>query len=96
MSRLAAIGIFSDDQKRRIAWENVSAPHGTPYKIDCDGRVMLWDHYSKYTEYGWHIDHITPTVLGGADAAWNWRARHWRGNCTAGGRLAGLGRLFGI
>ena len=98
MSRLAAIGIISDEEKRRIAWENVPAQYGSPFKIDCDGRLMLWDHYGKNSEYGWHVDHATPTISGGPDVAWNWRARHWQGNCSAGGKLAalGLGKLYGI
>jgi hypothetical protein len=51
---------------------------------DCDGRRIKKADYGKYTEYGWQIDHVTPTILGGLDIYANKRPRHWRGNSLAG------------
>ena len=90
MGSLFGIGVSHDD-KKRIACDNAAIMPGTPYRIDCDGRAMLWEEYGKNTSHGWHIDHATPTIAGGPDAPWNWRARHWFGNCQAGGRLAAIG-----
>jgi hypothetical protein len=63
------------------------------YKIDCDGRQILLEEYGQYSMCGWQIDHTIPTALGGPDVPSNWRARHWKGNSEAGGRLSLLSRI---
>jgi hypothetical protein len=75
---------WSDEVRKRFAWDNATIEFGTQFRIDCDGRRILWHEYGKYTEYGWLIDHFTPTVLCGHDRPWNRRARHWRGKKVAG------------
>ena len=76
---------WSDETRKRFAWDNATIEFGTLFRTDCDGRRMRWEEYGKYSEYGWHIDHVTRTTLGGHDRPWNWRARHWYGIYIAGG-----------
>jgi hypothetical protein len=58
-----------------------------PKTCDCDGRLIFLSDYGKNTAHGWHVDHKVPIALGGTDAPSNLRARHWLGNCRAGGLL---------
>jgi hypothetical protein len=57
---------------------------------DCDGWRIKRSDYGKETSYGWEIDHVLPTALGGADHWSNKRPRHSRGNASAGGLLGAL------
>lgn len=92
-------GLFgpTDEAKKMIAWNNVALV-GADYALDCDGRKICFrDYGNRFSEYGWEVDHITPKAMGGTDAPYNLRARHWRGNASAGGLLGGLinvGRNF--
>ena len=86
-------GLFSSDEenKKRIAWSRAFEIPGHPlYRMDCDQRMICWGDYGKLTEYGWEIDHIHPSGIGGLDNLANIRARHWRGNRSAGGILGAL------
>lgn len=56
--------------------------------IDCDLRRIRYVDHGKLTEFGWEIDHVTPSMLGGPDIYANKRPRHWRGNRSAGGLLS--------
>jgi hypothetical protein len=90
MTSLASLGSVEESRKR-IAWANTLPVMGRlDVRMDCDGRHIMWGEYGRLTEYGWEIDHIRPTILGGPDVAGNIRARHWRGNRSAGGILGGL------
>ena len=80
-------------ERKLAAWNNVPSVLGQRYKVDCDGRHIVWEDYGKCTEYGWQIDHITPQSLGGLSLHSNLRARHWRGNSGAGGLLGNLAKL---
>lgn len=84
---------ITDEDRKLIAWNNVPVVPGQSHKIDCDNHYIVWEEYGKYSTYGWQVDHAVPTVLGGADVPTNWRARHWKGNSQAGGRLSLLGRI---
>jgi hypothetical protein len=86
-------GLFGSDEenKKRIAWSRALEIPGHPlYRIDCDGKMICWNDYGSLSEYGWEIDHAHPLGLGGLDVHGNLRARHWRGNRSAGGILGGL------
>lgn len=86
-------GLLGEEAKKVVAWNNVAAP-GAFVAIDCDGRtIRLRDYGNRLSEFGWEVDHITPKALGGTDAPNNLRARHWRGNSSAGGILGGLMNL---
>jgi hypothetical protein len=83
-----------DYNKRVAAWDNATAiPFSSYARIDCDGREIWWTEYGQFSNHGWQIDRIEPTVLGGGDDAGNLRARHWRalslGGCVTGFLLTG-------
>lgn len=80
-----------EEYKKRIAWsKTLPAPGINDLRIDCDNRPIRWSEYGMLTEYGWEIDHIHPSGLGGPDIPENLRARHWRGNRRSGGLLGAL------
>ncbi len=83
-----------DYMRRLAAWNATATIYGRSpemWRIDCDGRAIRWSDYGdQSSEFGWHIDHVAPLAIGGIDAAHNTRARHWRGNTSAGGVLGGL------
>lgn len=81
----------SQDELKNAAWLNASPVPGTSEtRMDCDGRYIDWFEYGKTSAFGWQIDHITPTALGGGDVPGNVRARHYIGNTSAGGLLGAL------
>jgi hypothetical protein len=94
LNRLLHLAVRSDDARKLAAWNAVPSVPGTLLKIDCDRRRIRWEEYGQNSAYGWHIDHAAPTILGGPDTIWNLRARHWLGNCRAGGQLSGVSKLF--
>lgn len=49
--------------------------------------IRRTDYGNRNSDYGWEVDHIRATALGGGDALVNLRPLHWRANATAGGRL---------
>lgn len=52
--------------------------------VDCDGLFMRLSGYGKGPQYGWQIDHIVASALGGPDTFANKRPRHRVGNSLAG------------
>ncbi len=76
------------------AWGKARAIPGRDpslWRIDCDGRIIYWPDYGdRRSDYGWEIDHILPNALFAWDAIQNLRARHWRGNASAGGILGSI------
>ena len=86
MAGLNALFRSSDDDKVR-AWINVAGSLSITQCYDCDGYLIRWSEYGVTTQCGWEIDHAIPTALGGFDVGHNYRARHWHGNRSAGGRL---------
>lgn len=85
MSGLFSVGLFGEHHS---VW--LRHYGSAEWATDCDGRTIKRSDYGKETEYGWEIDHITPTALGGLDHWSNKRPRHCRGNASAGGLLAAL------
>lgn len=59
-------------------------------KDDFGNLMRFHDHGNRASDYGWEIDHILPTVLGGSDLAANKRPLHWRVNASAGGLIGAL------
>lgn len=83
-------GVSGDLLDRTVAWLAASPIFGSdPNELrqDCDGRLIRWSEYGQYSDFGWQIDHVRPIALGGLDSIGNKRARHWRGNTSAGGLL---------
>ena len=44
------------------------------YRRDTMGNIINYRNYGKYTEQGWHIDHIKPQAAGGTDSPRNLQA----------------------
>ena len=87
---------LSLDQRKRAAWEKASPVIGydpTDFRRDAFSWWIRWSDYgNRDSDYGWEIDHTTPSVLGGGDALSNLRALHWRNNASLGGLLSGRRR----
>jgi HNH endonuclease len=80
----------SSEHAKVVAWSNSSFAYGKDpavWRIDCDGRTIKYCQYGELNEFGWEIDHAVPIAVGGTDDGSNLRARHWRGNRSAGGYL---------
>jgi len=85
---------LSEHEKRKIdAWNKAHAAPGydpQAIRVDDYGSYIVWNDYgNRSSDYGWEIDHIHPTVLGGLDANNNRRALHWKNNASLGGLLGG-------
>jgi hypothetical protein len=63
------------------------------YRLDAYGNIIRWADYGTQSDYGWEIDHVLPSALGGPDHAVNYRALHWRTNRSLGGQLGNALRL---
>ncbi len=51
------------------------------WRRDSCGRAMKYtEHGNTSSEYGWEIDHIYPTSLGGADTLDNLQPLNWKNN----------------
>src|SRR5260221_14682049 len=91
---LAALS--APEQKKLAIWRNATPIIGfdeNVYRRDTFGRAMRYSDYGdRSSDYGWEIDHILATVLGGSDEIWNLRALHWRNNASLGGLLSSIGR----
>ena len=46
----------------------------------CDHLLKYDDHGNTDSEYGWEVDHIVPTELGGSDDLDNLQPLYWRTN----------------
>ncbi|WP_370322605.1 HNH endonuclease signature motif containing protein [Oricola sp.] len=82
-----------DEALRKVAvWNKATSVIGydpTKYRKDRYGAWIAFDDYSKCTDYGWEIDHIHPSSLGGPDYIGNFQPLHWRNNTTKSNRLLG-------
>lgn len=81
---------LTEEERKFAAWSNAIPTSDPNVRIDCDGRAIAWGEYGKNSKNGWHIDHANPLALGGLETSSNLRARHWYGNCSAGGLLSSL------
>jgi hypothetical protein len=63
----------------------------TLWRMDDAGNAIYLHAYGDQSSpYGWQIDHITPTALGGTDDLWNLRPMHCKKNASMGGILGNL------
>lgn len=59
------------------------------WRRDDFGHAMRYSDYGdRNSTYGWEIDHIVATTLGGGDHLGNLRPLHWKPNSTLGGMLS--------
>ncbi|MFT4936813.1 MAG: hypothetical protein ACI9LT_003535 [Pseudoalteromonas distincta] len=78
------------EQDKFAAWQACSPVQGllpSDYRVDADGNIIRWADYGSQSQYGWEIDHVLPSALGGASHASNYRALHWKANRSRGGVL---------
>jgi hypothetical protein len=88
MTTLSALP--ESEQKKIAAWTACRPIDGfaeTEYRIDGHGNLILWSHYGTQSDYGWEIDHVHPSALGGPDDLSNLRGLHWRVNRSLGGHV---------
>jgi len=50
----------------------------------CGAWIQLNQYGNRDSVYGWEIDHIVPSSLGGSDALTNLQPLHWRNNAEKG------------
>ena len=80
------MGIFemSTLEKNKLAaWtkcQQIPSQPSRHARIDDYGNVIRRQDDGTQGEYGWEIDHIHPSALGGLDDVSNLRALHWRAN----------------
>lgn len=86
MSGIEALFDYTEWRKN-AAWLNTAGSLHIVECYDCDGYIIKLSEYGQLSAFGWEIDHITPSGVGGIDHSDNLRARHWRGNRSSGGIL---------
>ncbi|WP_287938830.1 HNH endonuclease signature motif containing protein [Sphingopyxis sp.] len=94
----------SDEGRKQRAWSRCrpanlwqsAAAGGGNLRVDDYGNVIRWEDYGRFNSpYGWEIDHIQPSALGGSNHMNNLRALHCRANRSRGGQLGNaLNSLF--
>jgi hypothetical protein len=57
---------------------------------DFNWTMRYSDYGNRNSDYGWEIDHIRPSALGGIDHISNLRPLHCKCNAGLGGILSGL------
>ncbi|MCQ2294026.1 MAG: HNH endonuclease [Bacteroidales bacterium] len=55
------------------------------FRQDACGAWIVFNKYGlRDNDYGWEIDHVFPSALGGDDDINNLRALHWKNNASKG------------
>ncbi len=78
------------EQKKIAAWQRCRPRPGFPpqdWRLDDYGTAIRRSDYGVQGDYGWEVDHIVPTAIGGTDTLDNVRALHCRKNRSLGGLL---------
>jgi hypothetical protein len=88
---------FPEELRKRAVWEKASIiPFHDPgeWRSDEYGQTIRYSaHGDRNSPWGWEIDHIWPSALGGLDGYANLRPLHFKMNASLGGVLgAYLGR----
>ncbi len=74
---------YFSDQVVNMVWRNANIVEGYDSNIwrkDFAGAWIRRDHYGIESKYGWEIDHLLPSSLGGSDILSNLNALHWQNN----------------
>jgi len=68
---------------KKAVWKKGSVIEGydpNVYRRDICGTAMQYDQHGKGGKYGWEIDHIKPSALGGSDELFNLQPLYWQTN----------------
>lgn len=83
-----------DEHKRLLVWQKATPIIGydpAVWRRDQYGYTIRYaDYGDRSSEFGWEIDHISPSFLGGGDELGNLRPLHWRKNASLGGLARAL------
>jgi len=92
-SLLSGAGLTGESRKLAVWAKGIEIPSfdRTIWRRDAFRRVIRYSDYgNRNSEYGWEIDHIHPTALGGLDHISNLRPLHCEVNAGLGGLLGGI------
>lgn len=94
INTLSDASAFLEALRRHSVWSKgriIGGYDPNVWRADVYGNIIKFSAYGDRTsEYGWEIDHRTPSVLGGTGDLGNLRPLHWRENASRGGTLAAL------
>lgn len=78
----------ADEAIKRAVWNKGRAINGLDpdsWRADPCGAYMQYaQHGNRDSQYGWEIDHVIPTALGGSDTLSNLQPLHWENNAAKG------------
>lgn len=91
---------FTDQQINEV-WAKgrpVAGNEPSIWRLDECGAWIGREYYgNRNSEYGWEIDHISPSANGGSDVLSNLRPLHWENNANkSDGRLSCVMTASGI
>lgn len=74
---------YFPEQLVEAVWQKARTVSGYDPNIwrqDLAGAWIRKDHYGVQSKYGWEIDHLKPSSLGGSDDLDNLNPLHWKNN----------------